>query len=376
MKRPAFQFYPGDWLHDAALRLCSVGARGTWIDMLSIMHQGSEYGYLKVNGQAISPPSLARVIGATVEETQGWLNELEHVGVFSRTDDGVIYSRRMVKDEALREIRANGGKMGGNPALTSNYNRPGFVYAVVREEDGAVKIGISQNPSKRLYKIRAQYPGCSLTLIGERHVPDMGAAEAGLHARFAHCKSGEWFSLTPDEKEALLGVHLKDGDAGPENTEIPDEPDGNDPHGQPKRPAKAAKQKKPKPTFNFETRSFENIDPEMMETWAEAYPAISIESELSKVAAWLLSNPSRRKTEYPRFLNTWFSRAQDSGRGQSNSQGGVLNGSTGSTKASGSGRYVGAAERNARAVDLIFAAVGGHDDPSGQTVDGSAERVD
>ena len=46
MKRPAFQFYPGDWLHDTAVRACSLAARGLWIDMLSLMHQGHPYGNL------------------------------------------------------------------------------------------------------------------------------------------------------------------------------------------------------------------------------------------------------------------------------------------------------------------------------------------
>jgi len=46
LKRPSFQFYPGDWLQRAALRACSLSARGLWIDMLSFMHQGSPYGHL------------------------------------------------------------------------------------------------------------------------------------------------------------------------------------------------------------------------------------------------------------------------------------------------------------------------------------------
>jgi len=120
MKRPAFQFYPGDWLRDTALRSVSVGARGAWIDMLCMMHDGTPYGYLKVNLKVILPVNLARILGATLDEVEGWLAELAQAGVYSIDPDGCIYSRRMVRDEEFRESRAKCGKMGGNPSLKVN----------------------------------------------------------------------------------------------------------------------------------------------------------------------------------------------------------------------------------------------------------------
>ena len=53
MKRPSFQFYPSDWLRDTALRSCSMGARGLWMDMICYMHEGNPYGYLKVGDKVI-----------------------------------------------------------------------------------------------------------------------------------------------------------------------------------------------------------------------------------------------------------------------------------------------------------------------------------
>jgi hypothetical protein len=117
VKRPSFQFYPGDWLNDAALRMVSVPARGLWIEMICLMHQGSDYGYLKVNGKVILPANLARMSGATLEETEAWLRELEDAGVFVRDEHGCIYSKRMIRDERVRAARAAGGKLGGNPNL-------------------------------------------------------------------------------------------------------------------------------------------------------------------------------------------------------------------------------------------------------------------
>ena len=119
MKRPSFQFYPGDWLNDAALRMVSVGARGLWIDMLCIMHQGSEYGYLKVNNKVILNSNLSRMVGSTLSEVEGWLSELNDAGVYSIDESGCIHSRRMIRDEEIRKARAEGGFKGGNPNLKS-----------------------------------------------------------------------------------------------------------------------------------------------------------------------------------------------------------------------------------------------------------------
>lgn len=120
MKRPSFQFYPSDWLRDTALRSCSTGARGLWIDMICFMHEGTPYGYLKVSDKVILPSNLARMVGETLEVVEGWLHELEEAGVYD-VDNGAIYSRRMIRDEELRQKRAEGGKLGGNPNLKVNH---------------------------------------------------------------------------------------------------------------------------------------------------------------------------------------------------------------------------------------------------------------
>lgn len=121
MKRPSFQFYPADWLRDTALRSCSTGARGLWIDMICFMHEGNPYGHLKVGNKVILPFNLAGMVGATLEDVKGWLEELHQAGVYELGEGGEIYSKRMVRDESLRNKRAEGGKLGGNPALKVNH---------------------------------------------------------------------------------------------------------------------------------------------------------------------------------------------------------------------------------------------------------------
>lgn len=126
MKRPAFQFYPGDWLEDVGLRMCSLAARGLWADMLCFMHQGEPYGHLRKNGRDIGVDDLARMVGTSKGAVRRLLHELEERHVFSRTDAGTVYSRRQVRDEALRTVRAEGGPEGGAKAFDNpNASRPG-----------------------------------------------------------------------------------------------------------------------------------------------------------------------------------------------------------------------------------------------------------
>ncbi len=120
IKRPAFQFYPSDWLSDTALRMCSEGARGIWMDMICYMHEGVPYGHLKVNHKVILPQTLARMVGCELQALEGYLSELVTAGVVQVGIDGCMFSKRMVKDEALRNARAAGGKLGGNPKLTED----------------------------------------------------------------------------------------------------------------------------------------------------------------------------------------------------------------------------------------------------------------
>lgn len=117
MKRPSFQFYPADWRKDPALSTCSLAARGLWIELMCVAHESDEYGVLCVNGKPISDAQIARIVGEVPNLVVKLIKELETAGVFSRRQDGAIYSRRMVADEHIRNVRAAAGRLGGNPVL-------------------------------------------------------------------------------------------------------------------------------------------------------------------------------------------------------------------------------------------------------------------
>lgn len=121
MKRPAFQFYPKDWLSDLGLRSLPVAARGLWADLMCLMHFGEPYGHLAVKGDPIDDETAARMVGIDQANFKVLLAEIESRGVSSRSDTGALYSRRMVKDEEIRAIRATSGRAGGRVSADSRF---------------------------------------------------------------------------------------------------------------------------------------------------------------------------------------------------------------------------------------------------------------
>jgi hypothetical protein len=63
VKRPSFQWYPGDFRRDTAVQACCFGARSLWREMMDLMHDGEPYGHLTAGGVAIQPENLARIVG-------------------------------------------------------------------------------------------------------------------------------------------------------------------------------------------------------------------------------------------------------------------------------------------------------------------------
>lgn len=94
------------------MQSCSMAAQGLWINVMCLAHECEPYGHLTINGKAMTPAQLGRQVGLTARECEALLDELTDSGVARRTDEGVIFSSRMVRDEDLRNRRAAGGKDG------------------------------------------------------------------------------------------------------------------------------------------------------------------------------------------------------------------------------------------------------------------------
>lgn len=111
------KFWWADYEGDDALRVVSLAAQGLWMRMLCVMHKGTPYGHLTINGKAPNTRQIAMMASASEREVVKLLAELEESGVFSRTVDGAIFCRRMVRDKAVSDKAREDGKRGGNPAL-------------------------------------------------------------------------------------------------------------------------------------------------------------------------------------------------------------------------------------------------------------------
>ena len=116
------KFWWRDHQGDAALRACSLAARGYWMELLCVAHEADPIGHALINGKKPTLRQFAAIAGCTEREAKKLEAELEEAGVFSRLPDGTIYSRRMVKDaesaEAGREHiakRWNGAKTPDPP---------------------------------------------------------------------------------------------------------------------------------------------------------------------------------------------------------------------------------------------------------------------
>ncbi len=132
-RNPWIKWYTRDWRSDPPLRMCSFAARGLWADLLSLMAEANVMGFLLVEGVAPTPADLAGLIGGKERDIARLIDELGRKNVYSVTGqampedvaaliplgmaDGVMLSRRMVRDKAKADRDRENGKGGGNPNL-------------------------------------------------------------------------------------------------------------------------------------------------------------------------------------------------------------------------------------------------------------------
>ena len=136
MKRPSFQFYPGDWQANSNLRRCSHAEKGVWLDILCLLHDQPEYGVLrwpvKEIAQAVGATSATIKALVTKGVLKGSDTNLEEsftytprsgrkegatVTLLSTQAGPIWYSSRMVRDDYVRTIRGESTRFGeGNDA--------------------------------------------------------------------------------------------------------------------------------------------------------------------------------------------------------------------------------------------------------------------
>lgn len=104
-KNPSCRWFFKDWHNDEALALCSLAARGLWIELLCLCAEND--GYLLIAGKRPSLAALARYCRVPHTSLYTGLKELEKNDVFSRDENGTIYNRRMVRTNGSAEPPRN-----------------------------------------------------------------------------------------------------------------------------------------------------------------------------------------------------------------------------------------------------------------------------
>jgi hypothetical protein len=136
MKRPSFQFYPGDWQANSNLRRCSHQEKGVWIDVLCLAHDQSEYGVLrwplKEIARAVGAPLTALRALVDKDVFKGHDEQLREAFIYvprSGRKDGepvillpiqpgpIWFSSRMVRDEYVRTVRGESSRFGTDDSV-------------------------------------------------------------------------------------------------------------------------------------------------------------------------------------------------------------------------------------------------------------------
>jgi hypothetical protein len=146
---PAMPFYVGDWLKCPEVRSLSPDYRGLWFDLLCYMWESTERGVMiKSNGKIYNDTEITRMVGMDNQNSGTWLTILLENGVCQRREDGAIYSRRMVRDEEIRQTRITSGSKGGNPALLDKGKVKKVINQLSENENEIANDNVNKNSIK------------------------------------------------------------------------------------------------------------------------------------------------------------------------------------------------------------------------------------
>jgi hypothetical protein len=136
MKRPSFQFYPGDWQSNSNLRRCTRAEKSVWLDVLCLMHDQEEYGVLRWTLKEIAEAAHCKVSELKALQAKGVLkgadkgqtcNAYIYTPRSGRRDGAPVelipsqtgpiwYSSRFVRDEYVRRNAGAATRFGAEGA--------------------------------------------------------------------------------------------------------------------------------------------------------------------------------------------------------------------------------------------------------------------
>jgi hypothetical protein len=101
------------------------------------MSLSSDRGFLILNGLVLDTKGIQKLSGISPKKFRKVFQELTSFGIIKQDEEGRFYSKRMVNDEHLRQVRREVGKKGGNPNLKKKDKQgvEGLVQNLVNQTD-------------------------------------------------------------------------------------------------------------------------------------------------------------------------------------------------------------------------------------------------
>ena len=190
---PYMQFFPSDWMADC--QVLSLAGRGAWQTIICKAWHPSTRGVV-----TLKLPALARLFGATVEQTERVIAEIEETGVADVLHEGdtvTITSRRIVREweKRTQERRAlsEGGKLGAFRRWGKNGQDSSPPDSPPNREPNSPPIGQPTSRPMAIQKLEAR-----------SYIPPVSPEGGGSTAAEDLWQAHEWGHMDQEQAFALL----------------------------------------------------------------------------------------------------------------------------------------------------------------------------
>lgn len=177
---PYMPMYWSEYVNHPPLRLCSPLGRALWPDILKICWEATPRGHFLLDGKQPTMPDFAKLTALPLDAVAAGMLELEAKGVFSRTSEGVIFCRRMVREEEARKAKAEKAR-GENEATPTERDLMDRAVRTALEADA--KLEKTREANRERKRRQRDRDRAARTLDQARAFNAMAAAAAASDAR-------------------------------------------------------------------------------------------------------------------------------------------------------------------------------------------------
>lgn len=119
---PAMPFYFGDWKKDPGVLAMTFEEKGIWLEIIGLMWESEERGYLTIGGKPIPTKLLSKMLKLSEKKLKKVLKNFDEMNVFS-VENGKIHSRKILNILDLQAKRSKAGRDGGLAKARQNASK-------------------------------------------------------------------------------------------------------------------------------------------------------------------------------------------------------------------------------------------------------------